>query len=638
MKTINTYYSSIEQLSKVIEENSISDSSKLLIQVFTSKNELPFISEITEFFSTYFPLCTLIGSTTDGEIKDGKVSTFTTVISFSIFDDIELKAFISNEFSSFYEVGYELASNIIQEDTKVIISFIDGLIGNGEEFLNGISSLNKEVIVSGGLAGDNAQFTQTLVFTKDAIYSNGVVGVSLSSPTLKAFTDYAFSWEPVGEKLKITKVDKNRVYTINNKTAVDTYAYYLGEEISEQLPNIGIEFPLIAQRDGVQVARAVIGRHDDGSLVFAGNLNENESVQFGYGNSKEILSQTQSYIDKLYNLPIESIFIYSCMARRRFMPDEIENETITYQQIAPTSGFYTNGEFFSCSGKGKELLNQSMTLLILSESDLCNNKKIRVESKNAASSTIQALSHLIHVAINELEQKDEIMITQSRNNAMGEILNMIAHQWRQPLNVISLNMNNILLGLELETLDKKTLREHINNVLSQSSQLSETIDSFKDHFSFTQTKKEIIQMESLIKEAIEVIQISLDENEIAVEVNSKSDTEIINSKQELIQVFLTLINNSKDAFISNNIEKKFILVTIEENENFIVIHFCDNAGGIEEKNLANIFEPYFTTKGELNGAGLGLYISRVIIEKNMRGKIDIKNFKDGICVTIQIPK
>lgn len=638
MKTINTYYSSIEQLSKVIEENSISDSSKLLIQVFTSKNELPFISEITEFFSTYFPLCTLIGSTTDGEIKDGKVSTFTTVISFSIFDDIELKAFISNEFSSFYEVGYELASNIIQEDTKVIISFIDGLIGNGEEFLNGISSLNKEVIVSGGLAGDNAQFTQTLVFTKDAIYSNGVVGVSLSSPTLKAFTDYAFSWEPVGEKLKITKVDKNRVYTINNKTAVDTYAYYLGEEISEQLPNIGIEFPLIAQRDGVQVARAVIGRHDDGSLVFAGNLNENESVQFGYGNSKEILSQTQSYIDKLYNLPIESIFIYSCMARRRFMPDEIENETITYQQIAPTSGFYTNGEFFSCSGKGKELLNQSMTLLILSESDLCNNKKIRVESKNAASSTIQALSHLIHVAINELEQKDEIMITQSRNNAMGEILNMIAHQWRQPLNVISLNMNNILLGLELETLDKKTLRKHINNVLSQSSQLSETIDSFKDHFSFTQTKKEIIQMESLIKEAIEVIQISLDENEIAVEVNSKSDTEIINSKQELIQVFLTLINNSKDAFISNNIEKKFILVTIEENENFIVIHFCDNAGGIEEKNLANIFEPYFTTKGELNGAGLGLYISRVIIEKNMRGKIDIKNFKDGICVTIQIPK
>jgi len=636
MKTINTYYISHDNLSDFIKKNNIKDSSKLLIQIFTHNNDLTFIKELTRFFLENFPLSSLIGSTTDGEIKDGEVSTEKTVISFTIFEKVTLKTHISNEFENYFQAGSDLATNIIQEDSKVIISFIDGLEGNGEEYLNGINSINKQIIVSGGLAGDNAMFTQTYIFTKDKIYEKGVVGVSLSSSELEVFTDYSFNWLPIGQKLKITKSDKNRVYMIDDKTAVETYSYYLGKDISEQLPHIGIEFPLILEKDGIEIARAAIGKYDDGSLLFAGNLHELDEVRFAYGNADKILGKTQYHIDKLYNQPIESIFIYSCMARRRFMPEKIENETLIYNQIAPTSGFYTYGEFF-CSEKNKELLNQSMTILALSEVDINNRKKVILDIEKNASSTVQALAHLIHISTEELQRKDEIMIAQSRNAAMGELLNMIAHQWRQPLNIISMNANNILADQELDSLDEKSLNENINSILKESLDLSQIIENFKDYFSPKKDKKEI-SIKTIIEETTDIINSNLEDNNIKLIIQNKCDTTILIHKRDLMQVLLNLINNSKEAFILNQKEKRIIIISAIENIENIEICICDNAGGIDSKIINNIFNPYFTTKNILNGSGLGLYMSKIVIEKHMNGKISVENKNNGVCVNIYIPK
>ncbi|MCD4758484.1 MAG: FIST C-terminal domain-containing protein [Arcobacteraceae bacterium] len=636
MKTINTYYTSLENLSSFIQDNNILDSSKLLVQVFSSQNDYTFISDLTKFFSENFPLSSLIGSTTDGEIKDGQVSIDTTIISFTIFEKANLKTYISDQFENYFQAGIGLATNIIEKDSKVIISFIDGLLGNGEEYLNGINSINSEIIVAGGLAGDNGTFTQTYVFTKDNIYEKGVVGVSLNSSDLKVFTDYGFDWLPIGQKLKITKADKNRVYTIDDKTAVETYSYYLGSDISEQLPNIGIEFPLILKKDGIEIARAVIGKNDDGSLVFAGNLQEGDEVRFGYGNADKILSKTQHHIDKLYNQPIQSIFIYSCMARRRFMPEKIENETLIYNQISPTSGFFTYGEFFS-TNKSKKLLNESMTLLALSEEEESNTKKITVRVEKNVSSTIQALSHLIHVSTEELQRKDEIMITQSRNAAMGEMLNMIAHQWRQPLNTISMTANNILIEKELECLDDENLVEYINSIIKESSELSEIIDNFRNYFSPTKEKEEIA-ITTIIKETLGIINSNLKDNNIELIIQNKSDSTIYTHKQELMQVLLNLINNSKDAFISNEKEKRVIIISTKNENETIIIDLCDNAGGIDSNIINEIFNPYFTTKNDLNGTGLGLYMCKIVIEKYMNGKLSVENMKDGVCFTIVIPK
>ena len=403
MKTISAYYSSIEQMADFIQDNSIKDSSSLLIQIFTAKNERDFILELTAFFHSRFPLCALIGCTTDGEIKDGNVTTGQTVITFTQFEKSILCTCMIDNISDYYEAGKSIATNLIDENTKVIISFIDGLHGNGEEYLKGIHSLDSSIVVAGGLAGDNAKFEKTYLFTKDSICENGVVGVSLSSSSLHIFSDFSFDWQAIGKTLTITKADKNRVYMIEDKTAAEAYTYYLGEDIGKKLPGVAIEFPLIIQKNGLNIARAAISKKNDGSLVFAGNFHEGDKVRFGCADFESILNETQGHVDKLLYKEAETIFVYSCMARRRFMPNEIGYETMPYNLIAPTNGFYTYGEFFSTQSS-KELLNQSMTIIALSESSEKFQNKITLDVKIHNNSTIQALSHLINVSTRELDE------------------------------------------------------------------------------------------------------------------------------------------------------------------------------------------------------------------------------------------
>ena len=403
MKTFNTYYASQEELKNFIVENRIEDSKSLLIQIFTSNTDEVFIKELTSYIGTVLPLSSLIGATTDGEIKDGLVSTMQTVISFSMFEKSSLKTYISDEFENYYDAGVNLSKDLNSNDIKLIIAFADGLNSNGEDFLRGIDSVNSNIIVAGGLAGDNARYQKTLVFTKEAIVSNGVVGVGLSSKSLHIFNYYSFNWIPIGLSLRVTRAEGNRIYTINDKTAYEIYAYYLGEEIAKKLPGISIDFPLILRRDSQNIARAVVSSESDGSLVFAGNFKNGDLVRFGYGDSKAILEDSKKDIYKTSEQPIESIFIYSCMARRRFMSNLIQEETLPYNSIAPTAGFFTYGEFFSASNK--ELLNQSMTLLCLSESSEVNhNIDLNVMSSEfEQSNSIKTLAHLVKKSSEEFE-------------------------------------------------------------------------------------------------------------------------------------------------------------------------------------------------------------------------------------------
>ncbi|MCK4502377.1 MAG: hypothetical protein KAU22_05030, partial [Desulfuromonadales bacterium] len=196
MKTINTSYSSPAELKQFIAENNIHDSDKLLIQIFTGINDEAYIQSLVQQIDTLLPQSVVIGSTTDGEICNGRVSTEKTILSFSQFELTELKSYISHSCSSSFSAGEALANELVTPTTKLIITFIEGMGTNGEGFLDGINSVSSDVMVAGGLAGDNAQFEKTLVFTKDHIFQNGVVGVSLNSESLHVFNDYNFNWLP----------------------------------------------------------------------------------------------------------------------------------------------------------------------------------------------------------------------------------------------------------------------------------------------------------------------------------------------------------------------------------------------------------------------------------------------------------
>ncbi len=421
MKTFNTYYDDLDQFKVFVDSHGIIDNHKVLIQIFTTMTKREEIEILLQEITALFPSAAIIGASTDGEICSGRVSMGQTVVSLTQFEKTELQTTLVKNCADSYQMGQDLAETLSTPSAKLIITFTDGLGCDGESYLRGITSIDKNVIVAGGMAGDNAQFSETYVFTRDAISSNGAVGAALINPDLFIYTDYSFNWLSIGKQMTITKVDQNRIYTIDNLSALAVYEKYLGRDVAEKLPAIGIEFPLIIQKKSGPVARAVLVDHKDGSLSFGGGFEVGDCVTFGYGDVEMILKHSTGIHLDVATKPVESIFVYSCMARRRFMPNLIEGEIEPLQELADVSGFFTYGEFFTFR-EGKELLNQTMTLVGISESEVITEREKSESTKerplNEYQKSIKALSHLLNVTTRELaeenktlEEKTEILKT-----------------------------------------------------------------------------------------------------------------------------------------------------------------------------------------------------------------------------------
>ena len=408
MRTFNTYFHSQESFQAFLKQHTISDNTHLLVQIFTSLSHKEDIVTLRDTVAAELPSASIIGTTTDGEICAGLVTTDKTVISITQFDNTSLRTILIEATDSSFDTGKAIAERLVTPQTGMLITFTDGLTLNGEDYIRGITSEKQDIVIAGGMAGDQAQFKHTYIFTKDEITQNGAVGVALENPDLHIHIDHSFNWIPVGKAMTVTRVEKNRIYSIDGQPPYEVYKHYLGEDVAQGLPSIGIEFPLIIQKKGRQIARAVLQKHDDGSLSFSGNFSKGDEVRFGYGDAEMVLDHSINTQYDISPYPAESIFIYSCMARRRFMPNLIENEIKPFQALAPTSGFFTYGEFFTFE-HGAELLNQAMTVVALSESPDIKSELILKEARstlqlNEYQKSIKALSHLLNVTTREMMQ------------------------------------------------------------------------------------------------------------------------------------------------------------------------------------------------------------------------------------------
>lgn len=236
----------------------------------------------------------------------------------------------------------------------------------------------------------------------------------------------------------------------------------------------------------------------------------------------------------------------------------------------------------------------------------------------------------------ELHKKEEIMIAQSRHAEMGEMISMIAHQWRQPISVIAMDANNILADIELETIEEESLKSNSLDILAQTQELSKTIDDFRNFFKPQKSAQEVFAKD-VLRDALGVIGKSLENNNIKVVWESTEEIKIKTYSRELMQVLINIIKNAREALLENEVKEASISIFIGNEKESLRLKICDNGGGIKEEIIDQIFNPYFTTKGEKNGTGLGLYMSKTIIEKHLQGTLKVTNVGKGACLEITIP-
>ena len=235
----------------------------------------------------------------------------------------------------------------------------------------------------------------------------------------------------------------------------------------------------------------------------------------------------------------------------------------------------------------------------------------------------------------EREEQEKLLIRQNKLASMGEMIALIAHQWRQPLSAI----NGIVLGMDMDgrknLLDRERLNNHLNKIEERTAYLSQTIGDFTDFFSTTKTR-ESFYISDVVKQTIQLLVIS---DDIEIKHRREENFELVGYRRELIQSLLVLINNSSYACQKNlpNIEKGQIMIDtyLVDNRAFIVVE--DNGGGVDMKKSKKIFNPYFTTKPAQSGTGLGLYILKLIVEDSMNGRVSIRNGEEGAIFTIEIP-
>ncbi len=230
--------------------------------------------------------------------------------------------------------------------------------------------------------------------------------------------------------------------------------------------------------------------------------------------------------------------------------------------------------------------------------------------------------------INKLRQQDSILIMQNHQAAMGEMLSMIAHQWKQPLNSIGIIIQNLEDAYNFNEMSDELIHQTTKDIMDLIYMMANTISSFRDYY--IMGKDEKFNVAEAIKHGLDYIQVMLKKYDITADTDIPPELFLFGQINLLVQVILVLASNSRDAFVENEINNRNIRIKAGKNdEEKIFIYFEDNAGGIPENVIDKIFNPYFSTKDSEKGTGIGLYICNSIVVQKFMGSISVQNIEDG---------
>lgn len=351
-------------------------------------------------------------------------------------------------------------------------------------------------------------------------------------------------------------------------------------------------------------------------------------------------------INKLLIQPIESLKVY---AKEFFDNNNSEQKELTlkiveYQELAN----YLKQLF-------KELYNNQQKLLKAKQKidkdykliqELNDNLEQKVEQKTRELQDLNDnLTQKVKLEVENNRKKDQQMMQQARYAALGEMIANIAHQWRQPLCAISAAISAVKLQKDLKMLNDETFDYYYHMMVSNTEFLSETINTFRSFFKNDLEKKPFNLVKS-IEDTLMIVSSSFKDNDIKIKTDfSHQELMVLGSSTELSQVFINILNNAKDVMVEKEVKDRRIFIRSVQIEEENIIFIIDNGGGIPEDIIQKIFDPYFTTKHQSQGTGIGLYMSKEIIERKFNGFLNVQNtqFRDGedayvgACFRIALP-
>ncbi len=333
-------------------------------------------------------------------------------------------------------------------------------------------------------------------------------------------------------------------------------------------------------------------------------------------NTNAIIAVDSNFTILTFNHSAEKMFGYSAdeMLHTRLIDDRIipmkflKSHNVGLSNFMKTGELKNRDEVFELEGQHKDRTIFPIRISF--------GAKIEDKSKIVVAN-IQNIS--------KEKEKDSLILQQSRFAAMGEMIANIAHQWRQPLSSISAIATGAKLRYKNNLISDEELDDTFVKIKDHTLHLSKTIDDFRDFFKHDKTK-ELFDINEVVNMSITLTEAAYKDNNIKVDFKNIKDEFMLNgSSSELSQVFLNILNNAKDALEEKKIENKFVLITILKEKEFVIVKIQDNAGGIPDEIKAKVFDPYFTTKHQSEGTGIGLFMSKKIIAQHFNGDIEVKN-------------
>jgi len=363
------------------------------------------------------------------------------------------------------------------------------------------------------------------------------------------------------------------------------------------------------------------------------------SIGFSLEKHKEHMKQT--YLHNLYlllvTLSISLIFSF-ILARWLVKPIVSLNEAIkqvslgNYEAEVRVTSHDEVGELAKSFNGMVETIQASNQRMNLYSEELENRVKERTQELYILN---KELDDRVKTEVYKRAEQEQMLIQQSRFAAMGEMIGNIAHQWRQPLNALGLLLQNIENAYEMNILDEAYVRRVVEKGNRLTQGMSQTIDDFRNFFK-PNKKYEFFSISESLYNTMDLLKSSLENNAVTVNLDVDESISIKGFASEFSQVLLNIVNNARDVLIEKVVEDRKLSIRVFRDKENAYVEVEDNAGGISEKIFEKIFDPYFTTKDEGKGTGIGLYMSKTIIENSMKGLLKVTNSDRGAKFTIVI--